>query len=415
MTINKPTILFITSILHNPPTGGNFLRIENSIKALSQISNLYLYSKATLESFGSQNALSFYQKYCRKFYFSPYSDPEIIERYKNRLLNILPNRSPVNEFPKIIFPFPQNDYRYILYLADKIKTDLIWLGYGNISYPLLGYIKKYSHYKVILDTDSVWSRFILRRLPYINNSDEYKKVKADGIQKKEEEIYGTHLADVTTAVSEIDALYYRKLALSHQQIHLFPNVIDIDDYQQKPKCPKNIKKPYLYIAGSFGPGSPMNDAAYWFVRKIWPQINLRIPNIHLYIVGARSNTLDIKDSHITLTGQLASVLPILSNADVALVPLRFESGTRFKILEAGACNIPVISTTLGVEGLPFVNQRHILIADDPVSFADATISLIRNKRKAQRLARNLHNIVVEKYNIETLKDYGIKILDYIMK
>ena len=110
---------------------------------------------------------------------------------------------------------------------------------------------------------------------------------------------------------------------------------------------------------------------------------------------------DISKKNITVTGQLTSVLPYLRNANVALVPLKFESGTRFKILEAGACNIPIVSTTLGAEGIPVTNSENILIADE--SFANAIIRLINDEKFSSKISNNCKNLIYESFSIQKHK------------
>jgi len=122
---------------------------------------------------------------------------------------------------------------------------------------------------------------------------------------------------------------------------------------------------------------------------------------------------DISDPKITVTGKLPSVLSYLSHVDVALVPLKFESGTRFKILEAGACKIPLVSTTLGAEGIPVIDGEHILIADEFETFANAIIKLLNNKEFANRLALNCHNLVNEHFSVDFLAGEAKRILEYL--
>ena len=74
---------------------------------------------------------------------------------------------------------------------------MIWIGYGNISYPLLRYLKDNTRYPVVLDTDSVWSRFIERGLPYAKTPELREKIEREVREKVEEERWGTALADVT--------------------------------------------------------------------------------------------------------------------------------------------------------------------------------------------------------------------------
>ena len=412
-------VLFTTPVLGHPAAGGPQLRIENSIKALSQISDLYIYSRVSLGALGGANGLSYYEQHCKRFYFAPFLDPNTkYGRFTKRAINFLSRRI----IKRNILPVDQEsekDFQDLLNVAGNIKADVIWLGYGNISYPLLKFIKNNSNYKVVLDTDSVWSRFILRRLhfdTFAKNEEERQKIEKEGKEKEEEERWGTQLADVTTAVSKVDADYYRGLAKYPQQIHLFSNVIDIETYRQVPPPPGNFKKPCIYLAGTFGPQSPMDDAARLVIEKVLPLVRQQIPNIHFYIVGTGSDqTLsDINDPNITITGKLPSVLPYLGHAEIALVPLRVESGTRFKILEAGACKIPIVSTTLGAEGLSVEHEKDILLADTPKNFANAIINLLTKPELGEKLSENCYKLIEERYSIDAAVKEAKEILNMLV-
>lgn len=404
----RPTVLFTSSVLKHPPAGGPYLRIENSIKALHQISDLHIYGRVSLKALGGQEAFEFYKSHCQRIQLSP--ELSFAKRALNSLSRRLFGTTPFSvdhDSPAI--------FREVLRMADAVNADVIWLGYGNISYPFLKYIKSHTAYKVVLDTDSVWSRFVLRGLPYAKDVAERERIEKSGREKEGEERWGTRLADVTTAVSEVDAEYYRGLAASPRQVQLFSNVIDVNSYEHAPAAADNLKKPCIYLAGTFGPRSPMDDAARWVINGVLPLVRKQIPDVHFYIVGTGSQeTLaDITDPEITILGKLPSVLPYLCHADVALVPLRFESGTRFKILEAGACGIPVVSTTLGAEGLPVVNEQHLLIGDEPQTFTDGIVRLIRDRAYALKLAGNLRKLVREQNSIASLAQEAHHILQYL--
>jgi glycosyltransferase involved in cell wall biosynthesis len=405
---NKPRILFTTPILRHPPVGGPFLRIENSIKALSQISELTIYCRTPV----TQSEIEYYQSFCQNFYCAP--STRFIHRLGNRIKTIT-NFVAGKVLKQYIFR-KKTDYKDFLRLADTLQPDIIWLGYGTCSYPLLKYFKQNSNYKVVCDTDSVHSRFVLRGLPFANNETDKKRIEKEGQEKEEEERWGTQLADVTTAVSEIDAEYYRKLAKTPEQIHIFSNVIDLKEYNEIPQKPLDFKNPNIYLAGSFGPKSPMDEAARWVIEKVFPLVKKEIPDIHFYIVGSNSDkTLkDIHDPSITITGILPSVLPYLCHADIAIVPLKFESGTRFKILEAGACNIPVVSTTLGAEGIPVTHGVNIMIADDPENFACEIIKLISDSEYSNKIASHLNTLIAEKYDIPSLVQEGNTIINSML-
>jgi len=401
-------ILFTTPLLEHPAAGGPQLRIENSILALNQVSDLHVLSRVDKGTLGGDIADEFYREHCREFVYLP----SIVlsgNRYIRKCQKIL---------RKLLGPMIfENDADLIIDYAEKKNIDILWFGYGNISYPLIKEIKKKRpSFKVVCDTDSVWSRFILRELPYENDPVRRKKIEQDGALKEQEEREWVELCDVTTAVSEIDAEYYRSISSNKENIHIFSNVINVDSYKNSLPPPVGFKNPSIYLAGTFGHyHSPMDTAARWVIAEVLPLVRKVIPHIHFYIVGRNSDLFfgNLSDLHITATGKLDSVLPYLCNTDVAIVPLKFESGTRFKILEAGICKVPLVSTTLGAEGIPVVDGVHILIGDEPHDFAQAIIKLLNDKNLANQLVKNCHKVVTEHFSVEALSVEAEIILGYL--
>ena len=398
-------ILFTSPIMEHPASGGPQLRIENSIKALSKISELDIVNR---DPFATNITNEFFQKYAIEYHLFAHSVPKdffskvifLVTKFINRCYDIKTAM--------------QADY--LLQHIDRRQIDILWFGYGNISYPLIKRIKSLRpELRVVCDTDSVWSRFVLRELPYAKGLRKLR-IGMSGRKKEVEEKAWVNLCEVTTAVSEIDAQFYRDIAKDKSKIHIFSNVIDVESYVLPPAPPIGFKTPSIYLAGSFGHyNSPMDTAARWMLEDVFPLVLKKYPNVHFYIVGRNSEIGfgHITSPNVTVTGRLESVLPYLCNTDVALVPLKFESGTRFKILEAGACKVPLVSTTLGAEGIPVVDGEHILIADEPKSFADAIVRLLEDKSLANKLAKNCQDLVKEKYSVETLLLEAKRILEYL--
>jgi glycosyltransferase involved in cell wall biosynthesis len=403
MVKDRLSVLYTSPILRHPPVGGPYLRVENSIKALSEVCDLHIYARVSLGRLGGTDALAFYRRYCRDLALAP--RPGIARRAANLLARRALDRNVFDVDSRAVC-------RGLLRIAAGVGADIIWLGYGNISYPLLRYIKTHSTYRVVLDTDSVWSRYILRKLPYARHATERRAIANAGRRKEEEEREGTRLADVTTAVSEVDAEYYRRLAGDPDRVHIFSNVIDLHAYAEPPAPPDRLRRPALYLAGTFARGNPMDHAARWLIDTVLPRVRRELPDVHLYIagVGSRSALADVRDPGTTVLGEVASVLPYLCHADAALVPLHFESGTRFKILEAGACGVPVVSTTLGAEGLAVRDGRHVLIAEQPDAFARGIVRLIREPELARELAMNLEALVRAQHGIASLTREATRVL-----
>jgi polysaccharide biosynthesis protein PslH len=402
-------VLFVTPVLERPAAGGPQLRIENSIKALSRVSELDIISNSpAMAGAGGEIAKCFFEPYCHEFHIVP------------RLRQSLLRNQFIRKSQRIIRQLYQSatvmDANFILSHIDRREIDIVWFGYGNISFPLLKRIKSIRpNLKVVCDTDSVWSRFITRELPYAKDSRKSEILRA-GKEKEREEKAWVNLCDVTTAVSTIDMEYYQNIAQDKQRIHLFSNVIDPESYQKVPPAPAGFKNPSIYLAGSFsGSHSPMNTATQWVLDKIFPLVLKDFPNTHFYIVGRSSDKAfgHLNGTNITVTGKVESVLPYLCNTNVILVPLKFESGTRFKILEAGICKKPIVSTVLGAEGIPLEDGKDILLADDPTEFANAIIRVLTDQKLADSLAHRCSELIINNFSIESAATEAAKILSYL--
>jgi glycosyltransferase involved in cell wall biosynthesis len=145
--------------------------------------------------------------------------------------------------------------------------------------------------------------------------------------------------------------------------------------------------PTLLLAGVlFYP--PNADGARWLGRQVLPHLRRLVPDVRLRLVGA--TWPPVQELHdppaVTVVGRVPDMLPELREADAIVVPIRFGSGTRVKILEAFAHRIPVVSTTLGAEGLEVEHERHLLLADTPEDFASACSRVLTDPALRERLA-----------------------------
>jgi len=142
------------------------------------------------------------------------------------------------------------------------------------------------------------------------------------------------------------------------------------------------------------------DAALYFVRHVWPLVRKRRPELRLVIVGAQppKQILALREQGIAVTGTVDDVRPYYHSALVSVVPLRVGGGTRLKVLEAMAAGTPVLSTSLGAEGLAITPGKDILIADTPQAMADGIVSSQAESALWQQLVTNGRRLVQEKYD-----------------
>lgn len=390
-------ILFTTPILEHPAAGGPQLRIENSIKALSKICELHIAAGVRHEQLGAVDAEEYYGNYSAQFWYLP----SVMRKKASKHVRI--TRRIINLLTGLDV---RSDAKAIAAYARQHGINVIWFGYGNISFRLIRQVKRIApKLKLVCDTDSVWSRFVLREIPLTRSAIRRAWIWWLGKRKEREEKMWVRLCDVTTAVSQVDASYYKGLSREPGRVHIFSNVIDLESYDMTPPPAADIQRPSMYLAGTFGHDhSPMDMAARWVLREILPRVKAEVPDVHFFIVGRDSDrTLGhFAAKDVTIKGKVPSVLPYLCHADVALVPLKFESGTRFKILEAGACGIPVVSTVLGAEGLPVYDGEHLLLADDAAGFAKSIVRIIKDESLALRLSKNCRKLVKAQCSVDQL-------------
>jgi glycosyltransferase involved in cell wall biosynthesis len=168
---------------------------------------------------------------------------------------------------------------------------------------------------------------------------------------------------------------------------VIPNGVDI---APTASCAPSDPRPTLAFVGMMS-YEPNIDGITWFVRHTLPLIRRSLPDVRLLIVGSDppSQVQQLHDGDgVVVTGTVPHVEPYLASAHVAIAPLFFGGGTRIKILEAFANRRPVVTTTIGAEGLDVRNGIHLLIADEPDPFARACVSLLGDARRAEALVDN---------------------------
>jgi glycosyltransferase involved in cell wall biosynthesis len=149
---------------------------------------------------------------------------------------------------------------------------------------------------------------------------------------------------------------------------------------------------------------PNADAAQWLVGRIAPAIRTLVPDVRIRLVGlANAGLVRLHDPPATtVVGPVSEIVPELSRADVIVVPLRFGSGTRVKILEAFAHRIPVVSTTLGAEGLGVAGGHHLLLADTAQELASACARLLTEPDLRERLVNAAHQHYLHSFEREVV-------------
>ena len=258
---------------------------------------------------------------------------------------------------------------------------------------------------ILLLTQNV-EHVILRR--YLAHSANPAKLAYAWMQwrkLKRWEEYVCRRSAVGMVCSEVDRQLLRQLA-SELPIVVAPNVVDVDSYSPTAEAKESV---VLFQGGM--DWYPNRDAVTFFVSSVLPKLRSLVPGVCFLVAGRNPPEAflrrfrDVPD--VEFTGTVPDMRLEMARAMICAVPLRIGSGTRIKILEAAAMGKAVVSTTIGAEGLTFVDGQDILIADEPGAFADALARLLRDRRLRQALGRRARRRIEREYGFDNLRE-GIR-------
>jgi glycosyltransferase involved in cell wall biosynthesis len=223
-------------------------------------------------------------------------------------------------------------------------------------------------------------------------SEEDKVALQEAIQGKAE---GGRRKDETKRMS---SSFHPSSFILHPSITVIPIAVDTDEVAPVTRQPEADH--ILHIGTMYWP--PNVDGILWFIHQVYPHIRTKRPKAIFDVVGARppQEILDLSGNGtgVNVTGYVTDPTPYRQQAGVMVVPLRAGGGMRVKILEALAQGLPIVSTTLGCEGIAVTHGRDILIADTPHDFAKAVLRLLDNPQFAAELGRNGRQLAEQQYD-----------------
>jgi len=254
---------------------------------------------------------------------------------------------------------------------------------------------------LIVNSENIEHILLLRYLAIERNPARRAYAWLESQKLRRWEQYACARAGSVMVCSEHDRSVMAKLSPG-TPITMVPNVVDTDQYIPTLDGDDST---VLYTGGM--DWYPNRDAVEFFVSRILPELRSLIPTAK-FIVAGRNPSEEFRRRfagvpQVEFTGTVLDIRAEIAKAAVCVVPLRIGSGTRLKILEAGAMAKPIVSTRVGAEGLNFIDGEDIMLADEPAAFAHAVAGLLVNTSYRQRLGQAARRRVEEQYSFLVLQ------------
>ncbi|VAV85704.1 Glycosyl transferase, group 1 [hydrothermal vent metagenome] len=382
-------ILFLTHMLPYPPTDGARIRSFNLLKTLAR------HHEVSLVSFISETTRQEDIEELRGFVHDLQT---VFRPQKYAVKDLL--RGVCTSEPFTIINYRSGEMAEVVGRKLDEGIDAVHCEHLNMAQ----YAPTGRGLKRIIDMHNVESE-IMRR--YGEKASDplkaiYSKMTAKKLARYEREVLGGF--DLCTAVSVRDADHMRAFCSNTVVVD---NGVDLDTFTRRKNT---VNEPRLVYTG-WMKYHANNDAAKFFCAEILPVIKKDMPEVTVDIVGKEPSDEVLKLGEINgvnVTGAVPDIRPFINGAAVYIVPLRVGGGTRLKILEAMATGIPIVSTSVGCEGIGLTDGEDILIADTPEEFARQTLRLLGDGSLRERLAVKARKLVEERFSWKMI---GEKLLD----
>lgn len=288
-------------------------------------------------------------------------------------------------------------------MLSQIDYDIIQLEHSQMTWlaPILKW--KCPKAQIVLDLHNVEYLLYKRWLKYETSIDAYREIEEKYRLLRDWEMRSWPWVDAALSVSPIESEIFTA-ATNNKLVWDVPTGGGVNLEKYAPSNP-NREKPYDLLYLGTMEWFPNSHGMIWFIQEVFPKVLKRLPNTNLHIVGfGKPNdqlmALAKQGINITFWGEQKDDVAFFQKSKVFIVPLFIAAGARVKILTAWASQIPIVSTTVGAEGLNYTREQDILIADEPEAFAQAVVRLLETPRVADEIACNAYHLVETEYSSE---------------
>ncbi|QEC46876.1 glycosyltransferase [Baekduia soli] len=252
-------------------------------------------------------------------------------------------------------------------LLRRLRPDVVWMSFHDVAEAYLPLVRRHAPgARVIVDTVDV--HFVREARAAALSGRPADHERAAHTRAREAATYAA--ADALVAVSADDGAALAELAPG-VPVHVIATI-----HAAEEPGPAFDARHGVVFVGNFR-HAPNVDAVVHFVTTSWPLVRDALPGARLTLVGTAppAEVQALAGPDVAVTGWVPETRPHLDAARVSVAPLRYGAGVKGKIGEAMACGLPVVTTTIGAEGMGLVDGEHALVADDPAQLAAAVVAL----------------------------------------
>lgn len=260
--------------------------------------------------------------------------------------------------------------------------------------PYIPVIRELSNAKIVLRAHNV-EHLIWKRVASITKNPlkrAYLKHLSQTLEKYERNIVKSY--DGIVPISVKDEEFFKEVC--NIPVNTISFGINYDNIKISDKFPEEIS---LFHIGSMN-WMPNQEGISWFLDKVWPIVNRKHPKLKLYLAGREMPhwLVNTKLPNVVIVGEVADAHDFIRSKCVSIAPLFSGSGIRIKIIESMALGKPVISTTIGAEGINYTSGKDIMIADDENEMVDAITALVTDIHFCHALGKNAAMLIDKEHN-----------------
>ena len=375
-------ILWLTPIFPYPPFSGGQTRAYNLLKNLAKKNEITLFS--FLRPGRIQGPVRKMEKYCSKI--RTFSGQPIWS-----LRNIL--LAGFSHLPFTITHF-YGDSRVGVAIEKELKTKSYDLVHFE-SFYTSPYLRSDFGLPTVLGNENV-EHLVYRRFVQRKNFLLKLPLAYDVWKMKQYEQAAWKKATLNLAVSGVDAKKVEKV--TGKKCKVIPNGVDVSHFKNF-KAKQKTSYPVLLFVGDFKYFTNQ-DTLSFLVKEIWPRVKKEIFDVKLWLVGKNPNPMvkNLASQDIIVDSSIDDIRQAYAAADLLVAPIRIAGGTNIKILEAMAAGLPVVTTSVGIEGIRVKKDKDAIVADNKTQFANQVVKLLANGTQRQKLGLAARRVVERFYD-----------------